>query len=110
MPGEKKPQSPFVGNHPNLQIRFPTSDLSGLHGAQLLRPGLRRLHLLDGAQLVRGEARHADVVVALEDHLQVADFQLRGIPQLGQAAGGDDDVVDEVVGYLEERLAGLLDC
>ena len=91
----------------NLQISLPSCDLGRLHGAQLLRPRLRRLHLLYCPQLIRGIARHADIVVALEDHLQITDFQLGRVPQLCEAAGRDDDVVHEVVGDLEEGLVRL---
>ncbi len=57
------------------QIRLPPRNLRSLDGTQLLGPSLRRLDLLHGAQLIRGVARDADVVVAFEDELQVADLE-----------------------------------
>jgi len=86
------------------QIRLPPRNLRSLDGTQLLGPSLRRLDLLHRAQLVRGVARDADVVVAFEDELQVADLEGGGGAQLGELAGGGDDLIDEVVGDLEEGL------
>ena len=88
------------------QIRLSTRNLGGLDGTQLLGPSLRGLDLLDGAQLVRGVARDADVVVAFEDQLQVANLEGGRGAQLGELAGGGDDLVDEIVGDLEEGLGG----
>lgn len=92
--------------HPSSssQIRLPPRNLRSLDGTQLLGPSLRRLDLLHRAQLVRGVARDADVVVAFEDELQIADLEGGGGAQLGELAGGGDDLIDEVVGDLEEGL------
>jgi len=92
--------------HPSSisRIRLPPRNLCSLDSTQLLGPSLRRLDLLHGPQLVRGVARDADVVVAFEDELQVADLEGGGGAQLGELAGGGDDLVDEVVGNLEEGL------
>lgn len=42
--------------------------------------------------------------MALEDELEIADVEGRGAAEFGEAAGGGDEVVDEIVGYLEENL------
>lgn len=70
------------------QIRLSPRDFRSLDGTQLLGPSLRGLDLLHGAQLVRGVARDADIVVAFEDELQVADLEGGGGAQLGELAGG----------------------
>lgn len=88
------------------QLPLPARNLRSLDSRQLLRPSCRGLHLLHGAQLVARETGDADVVVALEDELQVADFELGGLAELGELAGGDDDLVDEFVGDGEEDLLG----
>ena len=93
---------------PTSQISLPTSDLRSLHSAQLLSPGRRRLHLLDGAQLIGSVAGNTDVVISLEDELQVAQFEGRGLAEFGEFAGGDDDLIDEVVGDLEKGLERTL--
>ena len=67
-------------------------------------PRRRRCHAPDDARLVERVAGDADVVVALEHRLDVADLQRRVGAQLGELAGSDDDVVDELVGELEEGL------
>lgn len=84
------PLPPFSPTRPSSisQIRLPPRDLRSLDGTQLLGPSLRGLDLLHGAQLVRGVAGDADVVVAFEDELQVADLEGGGGAQLGELAGG----------------------
>lgn len=57
------------------QIPLAPSDLSSLNSTQLLSPTRSRLRFLDGTQLVGSVARHANVVVALENELNVAKFE-----------------------------------
>ncbi len=64
------------------------------------------MELADSAGLVRGVARDADVVVALQDQLDVAEFEGGRLAQLGETAGARNDRVDEVVGKLEHCLFG----
>lgn len=88
-------------------FRLALSDLGGLHGRHLLRPALRRLRLLDGAEVIGREAGDAHVVVALEHQLDVADLEGRGRTEFGQTARGSDDVVNEVVGHLQDELGHI---
>ncbi len=57
------------------QIPFAPSDLSSLNSTQFLSPTWSRLRFLNCTQLVRSVARHADVVVALENKLEVAKLE-----------------------------------
>lgn len=57
------------------QIPLPPSNLSSLNSAHLLGPTSSRLGFLDGTQLVGSVARHANVVIALEDKLNVTKFE-----------------------------------
>lgn len=83
-----------------------TSDLRSLHSRNLLHPACGGMVAADGAQLVGGIAWDADVVVALEDELEVAELEVGGAAELGDFAGGGDDLVDEGVGEVEEDLFG----
>ena len=85
-------------------IRLSTHHLCRIDGAHLVVPRRRRIDPPDNARLVEGVSGDANVVVALEHRLDVADFQRRVVPQLGKAAGRHDDVVDELVGEFEEGL------
>jgi hypothetical protein len=67
-------------------------------------PRRRRVDAPHDARLVKRVAGDADVVVALEHRLDVADVERRVGAQLGQLAGADDDVVDKLVGELEQGL------
>lgn len=84
---------------------LPLRDLGGLDGGHFLGPALGGLGFLDGAEVVGGEAGDAHVVVAFEDELDVADLEGGRGAQFGETAGGRDDVVDEVVGHLEDELS-----
>ena len=57
------------------QIALAACHFSSLNCTQLLSPTRSRLRFLDGTQLVGSVARHADVVVALENELEVAKFE-----------------------------------
>jgi hypothetical protein len=80
------------------------SDLRSLDSRHLLSPGLGRLGFLDGAEIISGEARDTHVIVTLKDKLDVAQFESRGGAELGEATSLRDDLVDEVVGHLEDEL------
>lgn len=57
------------------QIPLAPSNFSSLNGTQLLSPPRSRLCFLDSTQLVGSVARHADIIVALENELEVAEFE-----------------------------------
>ncbi len=85
-------------------IRLPTHHLGGVDGTHLVMPRRGRVDAPDDARLVERVAGDADVVVALEHRLDVANLERRVRPELGELAGRRDDVVDELVGELEEGL------
>lgn len=80
------------------------SNLGSLNGRHLLSPTLSRLRFLDCTQVVSGKARYAHVVVALEHELDVADLEGGRGAEFGETTGCCDDVVDKVVGHLEDEL------
>ena len=69
-----------------------------------MRPALRRLRASSSAHLIGREARNADVVLAFENHLDIAGFEGRTATKLAELAGGGNEVIDEVVGDLKEDL------
>jgi hypothetical protein len=79
-------------------------DLGRLNRAHLGDPSLAGLGLADSAQLVRCVTRDADVVGALENQLDVTDLEYLGAALFGEAAGGVQDIVNEVVCYTKDRL------
>jgi hypothetical protein len=81
---------------------LPTGNLGCLYSAHLRNPRWSRLDLAHSANLVRGVAGDADVVASLERELDVADLEELGAALLGVLAGGLQDLVDEVVCYLED--------
>lgn len=85
-------------------------DLGSLNGIHLLRPARRRLELAHRPDLVQTVARHADIVVALQHDLDVADVEGRIGPDLGQPAGRSDDVIHKVVGEVQNGLNVRLVC
>lgn len=87
-----------------LQITLPTCNFGSLYGTQLLRPSLCRYDLFDSAQLVRSVPRNSYVVVALKNELDVTHFEGRGLAEFGKTAGSDNNLVDEIIGNLEEGL------
>lgn len=62
---------------PPSGICFPSCHLGSLYRAQLLGPSLCWLDFSDCAELVRGVTGHADVVIAFEDELDVAELKGR---------------------------------
>jgi hypothetical protein len=62
------------------------------------------LDFADGADLVGGIARNADVVATLESELDVTDLELSGATFLGVLASCLKDLIDEAVGNGENRL------
>jgi hypothetical protein len=91
--------------NPNSPSRFIlTHDLGGLHSIHLLRPSGCRLELANRANFIQRVARNANVVVALENNLNVANVQCRVWSDLGQAACSGNNAVDKVVGQGENRL------
>lgn len=87
-----------------LLVRLAPRDLGCLDGAHLLRPTRSGGKLADGADLVRGEAGDADVIVALQHQLDIPGLQRVVRAQLRDRAGRRHDLVDEVVRILEHGL------
>ena len=87
-----------------LCIGLSPSDLGGLHRTHLLRPSLRRLELLHRTDFVRSISRHANVVVAFQNELNIAYLEGRGVAQLGETTGARNDLIDEVICYLKDGL------
>lgn len=65
------------------------------------------MDLANGSDFVRGVAGDTDIVAALEGELDVTDFEDSGTALFGVLACGLEDLVDKVVGYLEDRLGVL---
>lgn len=86
------------------KIPLTPCNLAGLNSAHLRDPALRGKELAHGANLVGRVAGDADVVVALEDQLDVADLKGLGAASFGALAGGGDDLIDEFVGDGEDAL------
>jgi hypothetical protein len=81
-----------------------TRQLRRLDGCHLMRPALRRLRPPRGAHLIGREARNANVVLPLENHLDVTGLEGGAAAQLTELASRGDEVVDEVIGDLKEDL------
>jgi hypothetical protein len=81
-----------------------TSELRCLHRHHLLRPPCSWLWATNGTYFISREARDANVVLTLEDDLNVADVESVGTSDFGESAGSCDQVVNEVVGDLQEYL------
>jgi hypothetical protein len=88
----------------HLKVRLAAHDLGRIHRLHFVDPARRRHDFAHGAHLVGRVAGDANVVVALEHELDIADVELRRLAQFGQFACGADDVVDKVVGELEDGL------
>lgn len=91
-----------------LKVRLPAHDLGRIDRLHLVHPTCSWHDLAHGAHFIRCVAGDADVVVALEDELEVADVELGRFAQLAKLACAADDVVDKVVGELEDGLANVL--
>ena len=87
-----------------LDFRLPTHDLGSLNSFHLFVPSGSRNQLPYGADLVGSISWDADVVVAFEDQLDVADVELGRLAELGKLASIGKDGVDEVVSKLKDCL------
>lgn len=76
----------------------PPSQLRSLHRQQLLLPRDRPPSPPHRPHLIRTKPRHANVVGALQHQGDVPGLEQVGVAQFGEAAGGFDERVDEVVG------------
>jgi hypothetical protein len=94
--------------HSSLEVSLPTHDLGRVDGLHLVHPSRSGNNLPDGTHLIRGVTRDTDVVVALEHVLDVADVELGRVAQLGELACTADNVVDKIVGKLENSLYLLM--
>lgn len=92
----------------NLNIPLPPGNLTRLNRTHLIDPTLRRLKLANGTDLIRRIAGNADIVVALENELDVADLQCLGAASFGALASCGDDLVYEFVGDGEDGLLCVL--
>ena len=98
-------------NQQRSSLPFGTAHhLCPVDGVHLLQKRRARLHLAYGPDLVRCVTRDADIIVALEHELDVADLEGGRVAQLGQLAGRGDDVVGELVGECEDGLFGRGQC
>lgn len=83
----------------------PTSgQLSSLNRHHLLLPSDRTTRASHSSDLIAAETGNTDVVLAFEDELDIADLEGGGAAELGDFAGGGNDVIDEFVCYVEEDL------
>lgn len=107
-PAPKSQESSPTPGLPNrtvaLYIILSTSDLSRLYRTHLLRPALRRLELLHSPDFVGSISRHANVVVAFQNELDVADLERGGVTELGKTTSARNDLIDEVIRYLKDGL------
>lgn len=87
-----------------LGICFAPGYFSSLNSAEFLGPALRRLDLLDRTCFICRVARDADVVVAFENQLNVAEFEGRRLAEPRHAASTCDNLIDKVVCDLEKSL------
>lgn len=81
-----------------------TCQLGRLNRQRLLLPSHGTGGASDGTNLIAAETRDTDIVLTFEDELDVADIEGGGGAELGELAGGGDDIVDEVIGYVEDDL------
>lgn len=84
------------------------SNLGSLNGRHLLSPTLSRLRLLDSTQVISSKARDAHVVVAFKHELDVANLEGGRGAEFGETTGCCDDIIDKVVGHLEDELIPLV--
>jgi hypothetical protein len=62
------------------------------------------LEFSDGSDLVAGVTWNANIVVAFEDELNIADFECLGASSFGTLASSSNDLVDKLIGYIEDAL------
>lgn len=89
-------------------ITLSSRHLGSLHGTHLLSPSLGGLNLSHCSELIGRVARDTNVVIALQNDLDVTNFESGGLAEFGKFAGGDDDVVNKFVGNVEENLHTML--
>ena len=82
----------------------PASQFRRLDRRHLLLPCNRSALSANCPDLIAAEAGHTDVVLAFEDELDISLFEAGGAAKLGELAGGRDEVIDEIVSYIEEDL------
>lgn len=92
----------------SLKVRLPAHDFGRVDRLHLVHPTGSWHDLAHGAHFIRSVAWDADVVIALEDELEVADVELRRFAQLAKLAGAADDIVYKIVCELEDGLVCLL--
>jgi hypothetical protein len=88
----------------HLEICLSAHDFGRIDRFHLVHPTCCWHDLPHSTHFIRSVARDADVVVALEDELEIANVELGRLAELAEFAGATDDVVDKVVGELEDRL------
>ena len=89
-------------------IHDPTaSQLRSLNRTHLVRPSWCGLWPSRRAHLVGREARDANIVLPLEHHLNVTRFESGAATELAEFAGCGDEIVDKIIGNLEEDLGEL---
>jgi hypothetical protein len=88
----------------HLKVCLSAHHLGRVDRFHLVHPTCCWHDLAHGTHFVGSVARNADVVVALEDELEIADVKLGRLAQLAELARAADDVVDKVVSELEDRL------
>jgi hypothetical protein len=89
--------------HTSISI-LATGNLGRLNRAHLRDPRRGRLNLAHGTDLVGGVTGDTNVVAALEGQLDVTDLEDLAAAFLGILAGCLEDLIDEVVGDLEDGL------
>lgn len=87
-----------------LEVCLPTHNLRRIDRLHLVHPPCSRHNLPHRAHLVGCVPGDTDIVAALEDVLDVTNVELWAVAQFGEFASVGDDVVDEVVCKLEDRL------
>ena len=90
-----------------MDLLFPFSrhDLGRLDRAHLGDPLGARVHFADSTQLLARIAGNTDIVGALQDELDVADFKNLGASLLSIAASRVQNAVHEGVGKVQNRLS-----
>ena len=84
---EEEGEGEEKGNGEDSEIGLPAADLGRLHGGHFLGPSRGGGELADSADFVAGVAGDADVEVALENELHVAEFEVRVGAEFGEGAG-----------------------